>query len=129
MRVDRNATLIIRQAMNLSLFRLEVKKFEKQGVPCKGRFFRCIINNYLSHDGGYVEQIRMKPLKRMSCKGCADCEHIDVGMQEQMDNDVPLIIENPVHGGTFRVDIGNIGTDWESGYVDEWDYIFTIVKD
>ena len=115
--------------MNLGIFQAELKKFAEQTAPCKGRFFRCIINNHLSNDGGYVEQTRMKPLKRMSCKGCANCEHIDVGMQEQMDNDIPLVIENPVHGGTYKLDIGNLGTDWETGYVDEWDYIFSLVKE
>lgn len=113
--------------MNLLSFQSEVKKFAEQGEPCKGRFFRCVINNYLGDDGGYVEQTRMKPLKRMSCKGCSDCEHIDVGAQECLDNDCPLIINNPVDGGTYRLDIGNIQIDWESGYADDWDYIFTKV--
>lgn len=118
--------------MNLSdierQFQSEVKKFAKQNESCKGRLFRCIINNHLSNDGGYVEQTRMKPLKRLSCKGCEDCDHIDDGMAEMLDNDTPLIINNPVHGATYRLDIGNIGTDWESGYAEEWDYIFTKIE-
>jgi len=94
--------------MNLSSFRLEVKKFAKQNEPCKGRIFRCIINNYLTNSGEYTEQTRMKPLKRMSCKGCPDCEHIDVGAQECLDGDMPLIIENPIHRGIYRLDIGKV---------------------
>ena len=114
--------------MNLSQFQSEVKKFTEQNNPCKGRFFRCIINNHLSNDGGYVEQTRMKPLKRMSCKGCEDCDHIDDGMQEMLENDCPLIIKNPVHGGTYRLDIGNIESDWQTGIIDGWDYIFTKIE-
>lgn len=109
--------------MNFTLLQVE------KTTSCKGRFFRCLINNYLTSDGGYVAQVRMKPLKRMSCGGCKECEHIDFGAQECLDNDIPLVIDNPVHGGTYRLDIGNLGTDWETGLVDEWDYIFSKVKE
>jgi len=114
--------------LDLVAFQLEVKKFEKQGIPCKGRFFKCLMSLYITNDGSYVEQTKMRPLKRISCKGCKDCDHIDDGIQEMLNNNMSLIIENPVHEATYRLDIGNIGKDWESGLVDEWDYIFTKVK-
>jgi hypothetical protein len=115
-------------SLDLAAFQLEVKKFEEQGIPCKGRFFRCLMTFYIANDGSYVEQTKMRPLKRMSCKGCKDCEHIDDGSQEMISMDIPLVLDNPVNGATYRLDIGNLGTDWETGIVDEWDYVFTLVK-
>lgn len=56
---------------------------------CKGKFFRCRISVYIDNRGGHVTQIKMAPMKRMSCKGCAECEPLPphVGLPDDMSAD------------------------------------------
>lgn len=44
--------------------------------PCKGLFFRCEETNYRGGRGEIVYCRKMIPLKRMSCKGCSQCEYL-----------------------------------------------------
>jgi hypothetical protein len=68
---------------------------DESGKVYKGKFFRASVNGFMSADGTYTYQERMKPLKRMSCSGCADCGWIEDNLKEFINiNQAKEIIKN-----------------------------------
>lgn len=90
---------------------------------CKGRVYKCKVNKYVNGKDEYVEQIRMIPMKKMSCPGCEVCDWADEYLPDSnfWDNIEIDVIDD---GAFYMLDVINISKDWESGIVDDWDLGF-----
>ena len=100
---------------------------EVQPDECKGMFFRCRINIYVSPTtGAYVETKRMFPLKRMSCTGCDTCHWLSDEMGDEISTingtygPDTLFVDDLVHGATYQYKVTETSTDWETGIVDDY---------
>lgn len=96
---------------------------------CKGKLFRCKDTRYTYDEKGKIifgHQTLMRELKRKSCPGCAHCEPM---IDDLKDTSSPIIKPVVKHGGLYRLDYGNISRDWETGIVDDWDLIFTLIEE
>lgn len=101
--------------------------FEKENNDkdqCKGKIFRYAANAFLSHDRKYSRQDNFTLLKRDSCKGCKYCDNILSDLQEIACEQGALIPSNLKNGDKCKLEYTNIETDWETGYVDNWDLAF-----
>lgn len=69
----------------------QIKKLDdtKSQPPkvCRGRFYRCRASTYKNKKGEIVYRTIMYPLKRMSCKGCMQCDYLDDHANE-VDHDI-----------------------------------------
>lgn len=111
---------------------LLVKADESTPHECRGLVYRCRINRFRTSQDGYVEAVRMYLLKKESCDGlCNDghCRRLLEDMNEQIYNESGPVINNPKHNGKYSLQITNIGRDWETGIIDEWDLEFVLIKD
>lgn len=95
-------------------------------TDCKGLFFRGYKNLY--YDGGVHLKQGLKPLKRMSCKGCSKCGWYDEQIFEMIGSE-GVIIPEIEDGALYSVTVTNISTDWETGYCDGYDFEFFKVGD
>lgn len=109
--------------------------FDKLPKKCTGHYFRCLRNGFVSvSDGTYNFQLKFRPLKTLSCPGCQQCCYIDDT------DDVLFMFENFTEGGIvdhvmratpgsiYQLKITNVSTDWETGYVDDYDLEFILVN-
>lgn len=87
------------------------------GVVCKGLFFRGFKSRFLQN-GRFEEKQGIRLLKRTSCPGCDKCYRTIDDMIERTDAIIMPEIEN---GALYTVRVTNQSTDWETGYVDDWD--------
>jgi hypothetical protein len=92
---------------------------EFEGVVCKGLFFRCITNAFFNNKEEYVEQVRFRPLKRLSCSGCPKCERIKEEIEES-DLDTLMAYDTIKEGAVYQLDYDEISRDWETGIIDDW---------
>ena len=98
---------------------------DKSEKVCKGKFFRASVNGFMSADGTYTYQERMKPLKRMSCSGCADCDWIEDDLKEFINNEMFPAVEGGIENGAiYTLAVTEISRDWESGVVDDYELQF-----
>jgi len=91
-------------------------------VECKGSFFRCNINRYWSNNK-YVEQISFNLLKRKSCAGCEKCNWMLEELSEFANYD-GVNIPNAVDKALYKLVVINGYEDWETGFVDDYDFKF-----
>jgi len=97
----------------------------KSEKVCKGKFFRASVNGFMSADGTYTYQERMKPLKRMSCSGCADCDWIEDDLKEFICNEMfPDVKDGIENAAIYTLEVTDISRDWESGIVDGYELQF-----
>lgn len=110
-----------------------------QPDECKGLFFRCESNYFLSGET-YVERTRMRLLKRRSCPGCDKCWPLWDELGEEAGNanaaykgafttDPPEIAPYVEHGGVYQLRVQVDSTDWETGYVDDYHMVFDLMKE
>ena len=102
-----------------------------RGPECKGLFYRYTESIYCNKKGGWTSTRTITMLKRMSCKGCNDCAGVVECMQMEMSEagTFPVVLPADIQNGdiiTPRVVV--TGTDWESGYADEWIIEATVVR-
>lgn len=94
-----------------------------EGYVCKGLFFRGYRNVYSVGSEFHIKQ-GFKLLKRKSCTGCERCHYYFDDMYEMIDSNCVVYPNEIKNGGLYSLRVTNVGTDWESGIVDEWDYEF-----
>lgn len=93
-------------------------------LKCTGLVFRAKIDHYLDKRETYVNSVKMILLKRKSCKcdgcyGLLECYHISCS------EDIwPILPKDIVNDQLYTLRIINEHTDWESGYVDDYDLEF-----
>jgi len=90
---------------------------------CKGLIFRGECNSYISK-GKYVYRESMALLKRQSCEGCEKCGWILDDLTENVANGFLPIINNIENRCLYKLEIINKTKDWETGYVDGYDFEF-----
>lgn len=90
---------------------------------CKGKVFRVRDNSYLSKDGSYTVKRTYSLLKRLSCEGCIHCGWINESIQEGV-----AVIAGGNHGDLVTLSMVNVRRDWETGYVDDYDLQFEVIK-
>lgn len=120
----------------MSIFTVEADPdFSKLPEKCIGHFFRCLRNGFVSaQDGTYNFQIKFRPLKSLSCTGCQQCMFLDdtddiLFMFEKFtDGGIVDHVMKAVPGSIYQVEITNVSTDWETGYVDDYDLEFVPVN-
>lgn len=96
---------------------------------CDGLFYRGKVNAYTS-GGNYIFDRRMMLLKRRSCSGCENCHFLLEDLNERShDNHYYPNIDHVEHGALYQLRMTNISTDWESGYVDDWELEFIKVEE
>jgi len=101
--------------------------FDPKEKACTGLYFRCMVNQYYSLERGeYVSQTKFRKLKRMSCRGCPDCDSLefDLGELANGEEDKGPIVHTHIDGAVYRLGITNIQTEYESGEVDGYDLEF-----
>ena len=93
---------------------------------CNGMIFKASINDHLANDGSVVYQLRLRPMKRLSCPGCEQCGYLADDLRETMACGCPPIIDvaKVDQGQLFRLAVTNISMDHETGYAEDWDYEF-----
>lgn len=92
-------------------------------MECKGLIFRGKKTSYL-HNDKYVRQESMSLLKRKSCKGCEKCGWMLEHLNEFLGNSIDPIISEIEDGNLYKLRTINEGRDWETGYIDEYDFEF-----
>jgi len=83
---------------------------------CKGLYYRKWDEHYISKGDNVVEKTSMSMLKRLSCKGCEECDWLKSAIKEELKENLPLRIYekdyNP--GDLYQLKYSWIGDDdWE----------------
>jgi len=104
-------------------------KEEIRGPDCKGKIYRCIINNHIDNSGSYVQKTSMKLLKRKSCSSCVKCDWFDEAIQEDVYNLGEVIIEDPIHNLLYEITAVENSVDWETGQPDGYELSFRRIKE
>ena len=100
---------------------------EKVDKECKGLVFRANRSQYFIGKR-LVSRIELYLLKRKSCTGCEKCVWLwDELCQSDFEN--RLDFDAVSYGKCYTIGMCNISTDWESGYVDDYDLEFIEVKE
>lgn len=95
-------------------------EIEKNHIECKGIIFRANVTHYVTGIN-IGQKIRLRQLKRKSCPGCNKCRWI-YDQIEEVNEDWPIIgIDKVKNGKLYTITVTNIGRDFETGLVDEWD--------
>lgn len=63
----------------------ELSKGKKEHY--KGRVYRYREQVFINEEGSIEVRMRLRPLKRLSCKGCEKCDWVDEFLQETIDWD------------------------------------------
>jgi len=117
--------------MSFDLSALTVEKHDVKD-PCSGLFFRCKINDFWNERTKSIEyKTSYRLLKRRSCKGCSLCEWFYecrsmVGSDDVMDIVPP---KQPENDAIYQLLYVPGSPDWESGYVEDWEWVLTKVGD
>ena len=84
---------------------------------CQGQVFKASVGHYRAARG-FGFKVSLVVAKRRSCPGCPDCAW-QVDALGDVGNDWPILgIEKAVDGAFYRLEIGNVMRDFESGIVD-----------
>lgn len=92
---------------------------------CKGKIYKCKMNEFINKKGEIVFQTRFTPMKSLSCSGCDRCYWARDELDELRTNknrfNSRLITDEPEHNALYKLDITNVSRDWESGLIDDYD--------
>jgi len=98
---------------------------ETDTKTCQGAIFKAQVNHFLTKKEGFGFQVRLIPIKKLSCPGCIKC-YWQSDDFSQVSNDWPIIgIDKCENGKLYKVSIYNESRDWETGFVDEW-YLYLV---
>lgn len=90
-----------------------IPKINKEEIPCVGLFFKATINTFISSYNSVEVKKSLRLLKRMSCKGCKECENhlkfLKEGVEETTIPDDYL--SNIKNGKIYRLDISFVNND------------------
>lgn len=116
--------------MNFGKLQVTVKKSDSKAEPCKGLVFRCEITSWVGGKGDVNFRERYHFIKSKSCPGCDQCGIMKDELQDfTTDPKCYNIIHEGQHGKLYTVRVTNISTDWETGFVDDWDLEFIEYKE
>ena len=96
--------------------------------PCNGAIYRYKQNLYLGSRGEIVYKDSFIPMKKLSCKGCECCYWIYESLSDMISNGNIIIPNNLEDGELYYLSVTNISTDWETGVVDDFDFMFVKYK-
>lgn len=91
---------------------------------CKGLVYRYLKTAFAS-DGRIAFREELRPMKSLSCPGCAKCGGIQDDLAESLSNGREDIIQFPTpvkHSDLVTLHLVITGRDWETGYADTWHY-------
>jgi len=108
---------------------LSREELPPDGKPCRGLVFRGRVNAFVNNRGEYVYKESMRPLKRLSCPGCVKCGWLVEGLKEYLAEGMQPNIDSIDDQALYELVITNVSTDWETGYVDDWDLEFRRKKE
>ena len=91
----------------------------KEEQPCKGRIYKCKINNFINSKDEIIYNQRFVLLKRESCPGCEACGWMDEALDEFTKKYPFLIDEYAEHDAKYYLDIEGSPSE----YIDECDFI------
>ena len=104
--------------------------------PCIGIIFRFNEDAWIGSDGDVNFRKRLRWIKSKSCTGCPKCDWLYDDLSERIsnydlmrDHDIGIDYEDCVHGKLYRLQVGNVSRDWESGVVDDYDLEFVEYKE
>lgn len=95
---------------------------------CKGKIYKCRINNFINGKGEYVESTRMVPQKKLSCPGCKQCGYLDGEFHESVANNTISISGTPEHNQLYSLNLVVVSTDWETGHADDYYLAFNKIN-
>lgn len=104
-------------------------EYPEKEDSCKGLYYKAVKNEFFNSKGEYVESIRMRPMSRMSCKGCEDCTYILEDAKLQLGMGYSLLWDDVRIGAYYELCVTDFSRDWETGVVDDWEVGFKIVED
>lgn len=88
---------------------------------CKGKIFKAS-RNYFYDKGRLVNSVEFRLLKRKSCSGCKKCGWIEEYLREEVNCKYPILgLEEVRPGRLYTIRMCNISTDWETGYVEDFE--------
>jgi len=107
----------------------KLKNANASAAPkCQGLVFRCSSNQFFLWNWksrtSFTDKTSMNLLKRKSCKGCSKCDYFYEELHESSCDRQVVMPKNPRDGGLYTVKYKNISTDWETGYVDDYEIEF-----
>jgi len=97
-------------------------------TDCNGLIFRADVNAYVNSKGTYVCQEKMILLKRKSCLTCETCISLEELLSEGVAEGRLPIINNIKHERLYSLHVVNKTTDWETGWVDDYDLEFKLCE-
>ncbi|WP_157643798.1 hypothetical protein [Burkholderia ubonensis] len=90
---------------------------------CKGRFFRYTEAGFTGKNGRFVLTRELRPLKSISCPGCAECGGLDEELATRA-NEKGFVQFCPTleSGDTVTLLQVPISRNWETGQLTKWYY-------
>jgi hypothetical protein len=92
---------------------------DNRETACIGLTFKGHVTVF-SKQGRVERRESLNIMRRLSCKGCPKCGWIRDELQETI-NMNKLIMPPIEEGMLYTIQMVNVSTDWESGYVDDYD--------
>lgn len=90
---------------------------------CKGRFFRYTEAGFSGKNGRIVQTRELRPLKSISCQGCAECAGLDAELKARADEKGFLDFAPSLKSGdTVTLLQIPVSRDLESGQLKQWYY-------
>jgi hypothetical protein len=87
---------------------------------CYGIVYRANVHSFITKRG-VGRTVRLNKLKRFSC-GCEKCRWFEDSIGE-ISEDWPILgLESVEHGKTYTITSCNESRDFETGYIDDWDF-------
>ena len=97
---------------------------------CKGQIYRFALDRWVGSDADVNVRYRYRYLASKSCSGCEKCAWLNEALREHLSNLAYGFggevheYDTPVVGALYQLKMVNVSTDWESGYVDDFDIAF-----
>lgn len=101
----------------------EVKEaIDKNKTTCQELVFKGDVQFYVGKRREIIQKIRLIPMNKLSCKGCDNCFGSVSGgrLYEEMLEGGIQGFEKVEEGKLYKIECIVDGTDWETGYVDDW---------
>ena len=109
------------------IFETETIEQPDYGKDCKGLFYRASKEIYEDSNGVFTYTERLRPLKRLSCPGCYQCDSLKQEFKEIIYPELDGFISNFKKGGLYQLKVTNYYKDY-FGEVD-YDIEFVLVEE
>ncbi len=115
----------------------KIKDFTSGVIPvesknvCKGQIFRAQVNYYVSSQGTYIYQYKLRHLKKKSCVGCEWCHNLIDMLHEYLSegDDPPIVPKDIKHGALYMLCVTNTNFEYPSRVLCDWDMAFEEIKE